>query len=130
MATITNIYSDIDLTFSMQPVSGDISLVLDSRSVINSVKSLLFTNFYERPWQPSLGSNLSGLLFEPISSITATTLQAEITNVISNFEPRVIIDYINVTSDELNDGYNITLSFFIGNNTQPTQVTTFLQRVR
>lgn len=128
--TLTNVYADLDLTFTPQPVSGDVSLVLDSRAVINSVRNLLSTNFYERPWQPSLGSNMNALLFEPMTGITASNLSDEITNVINNYEPRVSIDYINVAPDEPNNGYNVTLSFFIGNNTQPTQITVFLERVR
>jgi phage baseplate assembly protein W len=128
--TLTNIYSDIDLTFMPQPVTGDVSLVLDSRSVINSVRSLLLTSFYERPWQPNVGSNLTGLLFEPMSGVTSSAISSEIKNVLNNYEPRVQIDYINVAEDYNNNGYNISLSVFIGNNVQPTTITVFLQRVR
>lgn len=128
--TLTNIYSDIDLTFMPQPVTGDVSLVLDSRSVINSVKSLLFTSFYERLWQPNVGSNLTGLLFEPMSGVTSSAISSEIANVLKNYEPRVQIQYINVAEDYNNNGYNISLSVFIGNSVQPTTITIFLQRVR
>jgi phage baseplate assembly protein W len=130
MATITNIYSDIDLTFSRQPITGDVSLVLDNRAVISSVRNLLQTNFYDRPWQPSLGSNVNALLFENITPLMETTIEQEIRNVINNFEPRVKIDKINVSANTQEDGYNITLQFFIGNNTQATQISVFLERTR
>ena len=130
MANITNVYSDIDLTFSRQPITGDVSLVLDNRAVISSVKNLLQTNFYDRPWQPSLGSNVNALLFENITSLMETTIEQEIRNVINNFEPRVTIDKINVSANTQEDGYKITLQFFIGNNTQATQVSVFLERTR
>ena len=119
-----------DLTFSRQPITGDVSLVLDNRAVISSVKNLLQTNFYDRPWQPSLGSNVNALLFENITSLMETTIEQEIRNVINNFEPRVTIDKINVSANTQEDGYNITLQFFIGNNTQATQVSVFLERTR
>lgn len=128
--TLTNIYSDLDLTFAPQPVTGDVSLVLDSRAVINSVRNLLLTNFYERLWQPGLGSNMTALLFEPMTGITATSISREISDVINNFEPRINLNEVNVTSDEINNGYNVSLSFFIGNNVQATQITVFLERVR
>jgi len=128
--TLTNIYSDLDLTFAPQPVTGDVSLVLDSRAVISSVRNLLLTNFYERLWQPGLGSNMTALLFEPMTGITATSISREISDVINNFEPRVNLNEVNVTSDEINNGYNVSLSFFIGNNVQATQITVFLERVR
>ena len=130
MPTLTNIYSDIDLTFSPQPTTGDISLVLDDRAVINSVRNLLLTNFYERPWQPGLGSNMTGLLFELVTPLMQNIIQTEITNVINNFEPRVAINNITVTADAQNDGYDISMSFYIGNNTTPTDVNLFLERIR
>jgi phage baseplate assembly protein W len=128
--TLTNIYSDIDLTFTPQPVTGDVSLVLDSRAVVNSVRNLLLTNFYDRPWQPGIGSNVTGLLFEPMSGITSTSLVREITDVIKNFEPRAKVNNVLVTEDYLNNGYNVSMSFFIGNSVQPTTITVFLERVR
>lgn len=130
MATLTNIYADLDLTFAAQPVTGDVSLVLDGRAVINSVRNLLLTNFYDRPWQPNLGSNLTGLLFEPVSSITQNIIAKEIENTIKNFEPRVTLNYVNVTANYDETGYNVTLNFYIGNYTEPTQVTLFLERIR
>lgn len=130
MATLTNIYSDIDLTFSRQPGTGDISLVLDDRAVIASVRNLLLTSFYERPWQPSLGSNINAQLFENINSLMETTVAEEIKTTIGNFEPRVSIDTINVTAQPDRNGYAISMTFFIGNNTQATQISVFLERNR
>ena len=130
MATLTKIYSDLDLTFNRQPVSGDVSMVFDSRAVINSVKYLLMTNFYERPWQPTLGSNVTTLLFEPVEVETESILKQEIINVINNFEPRVTIQNITVSANQQQDGYDVSLSFYVGNSTQPTQISVFLERNR
>ena len=91
MATLQKIYSDLDLTFTASPATGDVSISYDEQSVIRSVRNLLMTNYYERPFQPTLGSNLNALLFEPISAITASSIETEITNVINNYEPRATI---------------------------------------
>lgn len=130
MATLKKIYSDLDLTFSRQPLNGDVSIVYDNRSVINSVKNLLLTNFFERPFQPNLGSSLNGMLFEQVSPTMETTIKREIFDVISNFEPRIKIDDIFVLSNIDKNGYEVTLRFFIGNNVEPTQVSVFLERNR
>lgn len=130
MANLKKIYSDIDLTFARQPISGDISLVYDDRAVINSVRNLLLTNFYERPWQPRLGSNLTKLLFEPVEPLMETTIAAEIRSVITNFESRVTIDSIVVSTNTDENGYDVTLTVFIMNNTQATEVNLFLERNR
>jgi len=130
MATLQKIYSDIDLTFNRLPVTNDIALRYNDQSVIASVRNLLLTNFYERPFQPSLGSNIDAILFEQSDGITSNILENEIRNVIKNFEPRVTINQIIIQPDSDNNSFNLTMSFFIGNNTTPTTVNMLLQRSR
>jgi phage baseplate assembly protein W len=130
MATLQKIYSDIDLTFAKHPGKGDIVLSYDDQAVIRSVRGLLLTNFYERPFQPDVGSNLTGLLFENASTATANALEEEIKNVIANYEPRALVESVYVSASPDQNTYNVTLTFFIGNNTQPTNVTLLLTRNR
>jgi len=130
MATLKKIYSDLDLTFTRNPATGDVSMSYDEQSVIRSVRNLLMTNFYERPFQPTLGSNLNAFLFEQISAITASSIETEIKNVVTNYEPRVAIDNIEVVAIEDANAFYVNLSFFIGNNTSPSEVNILLERTR
>lgn len=130
MATLQKIYSDLDLTFTASPATGDVSISYDEQSVIRSVRNLLMTNYYERPFQPTLGSNLNALLFEPISAITASSLETEITNVINNYEPRATIDVVQVVAMPDVNAFHVNLSFYIGNNTTPSAVNILLERSR
>ncbi len=130
MANLKKIYSDLDLTFRRLPVTNDVALSYDDQSVIRSVRNLLLTGFYERPFQPNLGSNLNKLLFEPADQITSNLIESEVRNVISNFEPRVTINSINVTITPDENSFNLSMTFFVGNNTRATTVTLLLQRSR
>jgi phage baseplate assembly protein W len=130
MATIKKLYSDLDLTFRKLPVSNDVALSYDEQAVIRSVRNLLLTNFYERLFQPTLGSNIDTLLFEPITVLTAGLIKAEIRNIINNFEPRVTIQDIVVEPSPDKNAFKVTLSFFIGNNTLPTAFNLLLERSR
>jgi phage baseplate assembly protein W len=130
MANLTKIYSDIDFTFTRKPGTKDVALSYDDQAVIRSVRNLLLTKFYERPFNPDLGSNLDALLFELISPITASTLETEIKNVIDNYEPRATISNIIVDPQPDKNAYNVTLSFYIENATLPTTVTLLLERNR
>ena len=130
MATLQKIYADLDLTFARNPVTGDVSMSYDEQAVIRSVRNLLLTNYYERLFQPSLGSNVDAYLFEPSNSITAASLETEIRTTIENYEPRVIIDKIQVISIEDKNALYVELHFFIGNNTSPTSVNLLLERSR
>ena len=130
MATLQKIYSDLDLTFTASPATGDVSISYDEKSVIRSLRNLLMTNYYERPFQPTLGSNLNALLFEPISAITASSIETEITNVINNYEPRATIENVQVVAIPDANAFHVNLSFYIGNNTAPSAVNILLERSR
>ena len=130
MANLQKVYSDLDLTFKSLPVTNDVALRYDDQSVIASVRNLLLTNFYERPFQPKLGSNISAILFEMADGITANIVENEIRNVIGNYEPRIKINQLTVTPSEDENSFNLFMSFFIGNNTRATTVNMLLQRSR
>ena len=130
MAKLSKIYSDIDFTFTKKPVTGDVALSYDDQAVIRSIRNLLLTNHFERPFNPELGSNLNALLFELVSPLTATALEREISTMISNYEPRANLKEIIVTPLPDNNAYNVYLSFYIENATLPTTVTLLLERNR
>jgi phage baseplate assembly protein W len=130
MATLKKIYSDLDLTFTRVPGKNDVALSYDDTAVIRSVRHLLLTNFYERPFQPKLGSNITKLLFEPVTDITASIIKDDIINTIKNYEPRASINNIQVTADIDNNAFNVYLEFYIGNNSTPTSVNLILERSR
>jgi len=130
MANITKIYSDIDFTFTKKPVTADVALSYDSQAVIRSVRNLLLTKHYERPFNPDLGSNIDALLFEMISPLTSAALEREIQTTIENYEPRALIQSVQVNAQPDNNAYNVTLTFYIENATLPTTVTLLLERNR
>jgi phage baseplate assembly protein W len=130
MATLKKLYSDIDFTFTRKPVTNDVALSYDEMAVIRSVRNLLLTNHYERPFQPELGSNINTLLFEPISPITSSSLQTEIENMITNYEPRALLKNVTVNARPDQNAYEVSLEFYIQNATLPTTVTILLERNR
>ena len=134
MATvITNTardFKDLDLNFNVHPVKKDITKHTGEMAVINSVKNLILTNHYERPFQPELGSNIRRMLFENLDTVTAASIEREITQTILNFEPRVRLQSVEVLAYPEKNGYQATIEFFIGNNTQVSQVSLFLERNR
>lgn len=130
MATIQKIYSDIDFTFTRKPVVGDISLSYDTQAVIRSIRNILLTRRYEKVFNPAFGSNVDSLLFENISSVTASALESEISVAIKNYEPRAILDSVVVEPFPDKNAYSVTLTFYLENATQPTVVTVFLERNR
>jgi phage baseplate assembly protein W len=97
---------------------------------VNSIKNLILTNHYERPFQPNIGSNVRRLLFENMDTITATTLEQEIKQTIQNYEPRATISAIAVSPDYENNGFKVYMEFYVVNRTTPITINFFLERIR
>jgi len=130
MATLNKIYSDIDFTFTKKPVTGDVALSYDTQAVTRSIRNLLNTKNYDRLFNPDLGSQIAGLLFENISPLVAGTLQSMITNIINAYEPRARIQSVNVSSQPEKNAYNVSITFYVENATLPTTTTILLERNR
>jgi phage baseplate assembly protein W len=120
----------LDLNFTIHPVKKDINTHKNEYAIINAVKNLVLTNHYERPFQPEIGSNIRRLLFENVDAVTASQIEREIVETITNFEPRVQIFKVNVLPDPDNNGFKVELEFFVINNPSPITINFFLERIR
>lgn len=134
MATVTTQrtkdYKDLDLNFSIHPVRKDINKNVGPLAVVNSIKNLILTNHYERPFQPDLGSNIRRLLFENVDSIVANKIEQEISQTIINFEPRAKVTKIITTPKYDDNAYHVELEFFVINRTEPINIKFLLERIR
>jgi len=130
MPTNVRSWVDLDLDFIAHPVTKDVVKKFDEDAIKRSVRNLLLLNFYEKPFHPEVGSGITGLLFEPLSLITASVIRNAITETIINFEPRVNIDELTVTPEEDKNGFNVQLRFFIVNFTSPIELEIFLEKAR
>lgn len=127
---VIRVYKDLDLTMEIHPIKKDVNKLIGEYAIINSVKNLLLTSHYERPFQPELGSNIRRLLFEPLDPISASTLNTEIQNTLSNFEPRVFVLSCKTSPNYQENGFNVNLTFRLINSTKPITIDFFLERIR
>lgn len=128
--TITNRYSDLNLAFIANPVRQDIGILYDADAVKQSVVNLILTKNYERPFHPEIGCVVTTLLFDNITPLTAMNIQKSITDVISNFEPRVQLVSVVVVVDPDNNGYTATITFYVLNVRDMQTISFFLERLR
>lgn len=128
---IVNRYRDLNLSFIANPIRKDISILIDADAVKQSIKNLVLTKHYERPFHPEIGCNVTALLFENATSIVAANIQRSVQDVIQNFEDkRVQLQSVIVNVDLDRNGYNVTIIFYILNITEQQTVDFFLERVR
>ena len=123
-------FSDIDIDFTRNVVTSDVLRVEDVVAVKRSVKNLVQTGYYERPFQPELGCGIRELLFEPFTPMTKVFLERKIEEVIVNYEPRVNLQNVAVDDDQDRNRLVVDIYFYVVGVPGPQIVQTFLQRVR
>ena len=124
------IFSDLDLSFNKHPVTGDIGAKFNEQAVKNSIKNLVLTRHYERPFRSEIGSNIGNMLFELATPALAAILKQEIINLIRNFEPRVDQLEVEVSFSPDNNYILVKIIFTIIMTTSPIVLEFTLDRTR
>ena len=123
-------YSDLNLNFTRNPATGDVARLTDIEAVKKSVRNLVLTNQFERPFHPEIGSSVRALLFENVTPLNAILLEDRIREVIINFEERAQITNVRVIDDADRNGYRVIINFQVLNSVENVSITEFLQRLR
>ena len=123
-------FVDLNLDFARNVVTNDIVKIEGVDAVKRSVKNLIQTNFYERPFHPEIGCGVRELLFENFTPVTGIFIQRKVEEVITNYEPRARISSVTVNEQPDRNGIDVTVYFYVMNMPNPVSVTTVLQRIR
>ena len=124
------IYKDLNLNFEKNTVTKDIQKITDVEAVKRSVRNLINTNHYEKPFHPEIGSNLRAMLFENLTPQMNHLISKQIELLIRNYEPRVRLVQVNAQPSYDRNGYLATISFYVLNHPEPVVVENFLERLR
>ena len=122
-------YSDLDLFFSKNR-SKDVNKLKNIQAVKRSVRNLVLTNFYEKPFHPEIGSGVRDLLFENATPITSVAIAQAVEDVINNYEPRALVNFVDAKLSDRNT-YEVTVNFSVSNvPTELVDVTLILETLR
>lgn len=123
-------YSDLDLSFRVNPFTKDLYLKTDEEAVKTALKHLILTKNFERKFHPEIGTQLHSLMFENISPAVIIAMESSIREAIEIFEPRVRIVRLTVTETSDPNELDVILVFTFKNTDNPITITTLLRRVR
>lgn len=126
----TKLFSDIDLSFAPHPVTGDLLARYDENVVKNSIKNLILTRHFERPFRSAIGSNVTSLMFELEGPALVALVEKEIINTIENFEPRVTVLQVDVSIAPESNSLQARIYFLIKNTSTPQKVELIIRRTR
>ena len=124
------IYKDLNLDFQQNVATKDIQRIEDVEAVKRSVRNLINTNHYEKPFHPEIGSNLRAMLFELITPQMNHVISKQIELLIKNYEPRCRLVQVITKPQFDRNGYACTISFYVVNYPDPVIVESFLERLR
>jgi phage baseplate assembly protein W len=130
MARNTRIFTDLDLNFLAHPVTKDVTVKTDEQAVKASIRNLILTSNYEKPFHPEIGSPIKSLLFEPATPLLPIILKKAISQTITNFEPRVNLTNVTVNLSADNNDVYVTIEFTIVNTSTILSVDLILTRTR
>ena len=126
---IKNEYTDLDLLFIANPISGDVTTKKDADAVKRSVKNILMTNHYERPFKPNFGANLRARLFELDEIGGRKNLEKDIVETLAALEPRIANIKVQI-ADLDNNNLDVRVAYIVKNGLRQSQVDFKVSRVR
>ena len=126
----SKVFKDLNLNFQQNTATKDIQKITDVEAVKRSVRNLISTNHYEKPFHPEIGSNLRAMLFELITPQMNHVITKQIENLINNYEPRCRLVQVHTQPMFDRNGYSVQISFYVQNYPDPVVVESFLERLR
>ena len=122
-------YRDLDLLFKPHPITGDVTTRSDVEAVKRSVKNIVLTNHYERPFKPGFGGSVRDLLFELNTDRKIRKTQERISKTITDFEPRVDKVTTRISNSDSNE-VNLEIFYNIRNVNRQQDVQFKITRAR
>lgn len=114
------LYSDLDIRFEPNPITGDINRLNDVAAVKRSIIHLLLTQYGERPFMNTFGSGIARQLFEN-QPIDVLSLKNNIIRTIQRNEKRVTkVDDVLVSVGDDNT-FLVKIDFQVSNASQEVQ---------
>jgi len=123
---VSQSFKDVSMSFQVNPLNNDLIALKNQTAISRSIRNIVFTVPGEKFFNPDFGSNVSRLLFETLDDLTALSIQDEIENSIRNFEPRVILDQVNVIPNYDNNEFLVTIIYTIVGIDVPAQQLEFV----
>jgi phage baseplate assembly protein W len=130
MARNTRTFTDLDLNFLAHPVTKDVTTKVDEQAIKASIRNLVLTSNYEKPFHPEIGSPIKSLLFEPATPLLPILIERAIHQTIDNYEPRVLLTNVKANMSPDTNTIYVTIEFVIVNTSVPLIVDLILTRTR
>ena len=124
------IFSDIPISFTAHPITGNVKKSINRDAVKNSVRNIILTNHGERFFKPKFGGNVTSKLFENASKFTEFNTARSIRIALANYEPRAEVIKVKVTANPDTNNLTASLKFRVTNDPEPITLDVLIERIR
>lgn len=111
-------------------IPADIVKRYDGDAVKASIRNLLLTSNYEKPFHPEIGTQISSLLFDLNTPMLSSVMEKMIRYTINNYEPRVELTGVSVDVSPDSNSVDVSIAFTILNTQTPQILNMVLERTR
>ncbi len=111
MAT-SSYYRGIGFPFTKGPTSLPAAAV-DAELVRQSLDQIILTGRFERVMRPGFGCDAMSFIFEPNDELMSELIRTEVTSAIGRFEPRVILQDVQVVRDVEKGQVLVTVNYIL-----------------
>tara|TARA_R100000742_G_C4277046_1_gene98589 strand:+ start:379 stop:783 length:405 start_codon:yes stop_codon:yes gene_type:complete len=119
-------FKDISLSFKRHPITNDLVLLKNTDAIKRAVQNLVRTRVGEVFFNDTIGTRITGSLFELATDDLVEPIQTEIETVITNYEPRVDLKDVRVESIADLNTLNIEIHYNVVGLSLPTQIINFI----
>tara|TARA_B100000085_G_scaffold189220_1_gene173177 strand:- start:184 stop:624 length:441 start_codon:yes stop_codon:yes gene_type:complete len=113
LGKVSRSFKDLSFNFSKHPITNDIVVLKNEEAIKQSVKNLVLTKIRERPFRPEIGTDSTSYLFELNRNTASNELLQQIENVLETYESRIVLQRIDVDTDDSLHSYDISIEYLI-----------------
>jgi phage baseplate assembly protein W len=125
-----NLFKDLDLDFTLHPVTADVTQKVDAEAVKRAVRNLVLMTKHDKPFHPEIDSRVYRMLFEPATPLVAMAIRSNIMDILTRYEPRASINDVQVVFDPDYNAFNVSVSFMMVNSREVSKVSVSIERLR
>tara|TARA_B100001250_G_scaffold46111_1_gene36167 strand:+ start:409 stop:804 length:396 start_codon:yes stop_codon:yes gene_type:complete len=118
-------YKDITLDFKPNPVTGDLNVLKNERSITRAVRNLVQTGVNER-FYSSVGSDITETLFGFVDVASGGIIAAEIKSLLLRYEPRIANIAVKADPRPDSNAFELFVSYHIVGQDYATQSFSFI----
>lgn len=113
LGKVSRSFKDLSFNFTKNPITNDIVVLKNEEAIKQSVKNLVLTKLRERPFRPEVGTDSTSYLFELNRNTASNELLQQIENVLETYESRIVLQRIDVDTDDSLHSYDISIEYLI-----------------